>query len=162
MTSKLIEDGEVPKKVHPKRMTPKERQQYIEKWTAGYEEEVKEKGYYVMTDKNGKKNLRRKKIPPIKNDPKVEVKPNDFIIDDTPKPAPDPSIETVAKMKKKKRNPKRQYTVSKDGKATFQLWKHPRTMSGSKLSKEIRKFFIRENERTIATRVDVGTSTEDI
>jgi len=108
MTSKLIEDGEVPKKLHPKRMTPKERQQYIEKWTAGYEEEVKEKGYYVIKDKNGKTNLRRKKSPPIKNDPKIEVKPpaDDFIIDDTPKPAPDPTAETVAKLKKKRESPK--------------------------------------------------------
>jgi hypothetical protein len=84
----------------PKRMSAKERQQFISKWTQGLIEEVKQAGYYVKKDKNGVDNVRKIKQPPVKSIPNVEVKPNDneYI---SVEPAPDPTAETVIKNKEK-------------------------------------------------------------
>jgi hypothetical protein len=91
----------------PKRMTPKQRQIFISRWAAGYQDEIKDQGFYVIKDKNGKDNLRRKRDPPVKSEPKVEVVPNPPK-EDTFEPiiAHDPSAETAMKIKDRAEKPK--------------------------------------------------------
>jgi len=58
-----------------KRLSGKDRKLIIDAWKEGKESEVKEKGFYVMTNKNGKENVRKLKAEPAPKEVKEEVVP---------------------------------------------------------------------------------------
>jgi hypothetical protein len=58
-----------------KRLSGKDRKLIIDAWKEGKESEVKEKGFYVMTNKNGKENVRKLKAEPVQKEVKEEVVP---------------------------------------------------------------------------------------
>jgi len=47
-----------------KRLNAKDRKLMLEAWKAGKEDEVKDKGFYVMKNKNGIENVRKYKASP--------------------------------------------------------------------------------------------------